>query len=128
MYNRLLIKDNSNVYLNFPIYSVYIDINSHDSLYSYSNPYLEISMDYKNGGDLLDCYSNNPYSLEMVLSSLEDTKCISIRFFTLRSSFYDNTYILKVEYRKLKNTDISEYPDLKSLYREIKINKILNNV
>jgi hypothetical protein len=41
---------------------------------------------------------------------------------------YDEKLIIKITFRDVKYTDLSIIPELKHLYRDIQINKILNDV
>jgi hypothetical protein len=128
MINRIIIRNSERIILDIPI--VEFDIFEKDiELDRYSN-LLELTLNYKDGGDLIHWYDNTPsYRSELILYSLEKIECVSIERFTIeQTSLYDDLFHIKIHYRDFLNTNLSVIPELKSLYRDIQINKILNNV
>jgi hypothetical protein len=128
MINRIIIRNSERIILDIPI--VEFDIFEKDiELNGYSN-LLELTLNYKDGGDLIHWYDNTPsYRTELILYSLEKIECVSIARFTIeQTSLYDDLFHIKIHYRDFLNTNLSIIPELKSLYRDIQINKILNNV
>lgn len=128
MINRIIIRSSEQIILDIPI--VEFDIFFKDiELDRYSN-LLELTLNYKDGGDLIHWYDNTPsYRTELILYSLEKVECVSIERFTIeQTSLYDDLFHIKIHYRDFLNTNLSIIPELKSLYRDIQINKILNDV
>jgi len=128
MINRIIIRSSEQIILDIPI--VEFDIFEKDiELDRYSN-LLELTLNYKDGGDLIHWYDNTPsYRTELILYSLKKVECVSIARFTIeQTSLYDDLFHIKIHYRDFLNTNLSIIPELKSLYRDIQINKILNDV
>jgi len=128
MINRIIIRNSERIILDIPI--VEFDIFEKDiELNRYSN-LLELTLNYKDGGDLINWWDNNPlYRTELILYSLEKVECINIIRFTIeQTSLYNDLFHIKIHYRDFLITNLSIIPELKSLYRDIQINKILNDV
>ena len=126
MYNRLFLIKKGEIFLDTPIISFEIfdkDFNSSPIIYS---DMLEITIDYKDGGTFL---SLNDFGMELILYSLDTVECIYLPNFRLETTvMYDEKLIIKITFRDVKYTDLSIIPELKHLYRDIQINKILNDV
>lgn len=124
--NRLILIKKDKVFLDTPIISFEIfdkDFNSSPIIYS---DMLEITIDYKDGGTFL---SLNDFGTELILYSLDTVECIYLPNFRLETTvMYDEKLIIKINFRDVKYTDLSIIPELKHLYRDIQINKILNDV
>lgn len=128
MLSRIIIRNSERIILDIPI--VEFDIFEKDiELNRYSN-LLELTFNYKDGGDLINWWDNTPlYRTELILYSLEKIECICITRFTIeQTSLYNDLFHIKMHYRDFLHTNLSIIPELKSLYRDIQINKILNDV
>ena len=121
MYNRLFFLKKGEIFLDIPIIS--FDLYNNYPL-NYSD-ILEIIIDYKVFSPLPPIYLDK----ELILYSLDNIDCIYLHeFFVKNYVIYNEKLIFKISFKKIRHTDLSLFPKLKNVYRDIQINKIINDV
>jgi hypothetical protein len=128
MYNKIFLIKKGKLLLDIPIISFEIfdkDFNPSPIIYS---DMLEIVIDYKDNGNGT-FLSLNDFGTELILYSLDTVKCIYLSRFRLETTaIYDEKFVIKISFKDVKYTDLFTIPELKNVYRDIQINKILNDV
>lgn len=131
MYNKLVLIDNHhkkvicNIPISYKIHKPNFWCSSYGSI-------LQIFASFNKSSPLVKYLNSKPNSSKtLILFSMKTTNCIYINQFkiisaSLLSSL--NSYSINLEFFKIFNGKIGDFPEVKNIYREIKINNILNDL